>query len=749
MSFRAEKIVTYVLGAVLAAGPAAAGTDLAVAPEPRSHTEVIKGPGAEFEIVVAGRTPPVNRSIVVEGPAEDVKIKLVPGRDFSSMEALAASLARPGMTDEEKVKAGFYLAVHNFYDRGSRGCDDPLEYVNLWGFSFCGNYALFLDALWTAMGFPCVFLNPVIGMQGGHTITAVYYDNQWHMYDSRLRGYFLNRDNRTIASLVELDRDDGLIRRGLDYDNRMLGHWHYSIVNYNYFNSASDWYDGYNAHFDNAKRFNRFCPKWDARLNLRPGEKLTLEWGNRGKWWNRKDLSPRWLELHPHEGREAMTVPPLIYANGTLEFDVDPSLYEKQAREFSGIRSTGGNSPVFQPSAAGKAGSVVYRVRVPYFIPSMRVLAEGFRKTRQDSLAVEISTDEGQTWQSLWRAGDIGKLAVDVETDRTQRVTWYSPHKYSYLVRFTLLGSGSTSDAALGKIRILTDLYYRPMILPALKPGRNRLVYTDRSAGRHERRVTFNWLEDTGIMLSEGRPCIGDQVTVTALVTNSGDTEARDVTVRFYDGDPAEGGEQIGEDQLIPEISPGETRQAAVLWRADQIQIGAGEGISLALERRVKGYTHNTLFVHVDPDGRISERDERNNLCSRQVTVYNQAQLVLSDPSFLTFDRRGDKVRITAMVRNHNLRGLLTRAREARNVMVRFYDGQPVHGRLKENNLIGEAIIPAIEPGEFGIARVDWQVKGLTGRHLVYAIVDPEDRIPETWQKRPGQYMLIKKEIVF
>ena len=745
----ATKTVSFILSFILAAGLAAARPDLTVAPAARSHTEVIKGSKAEFVIDVAGLTPPVNRSVEVVGPAEDVRIEIGGGLDFSSMEALAASLITPGMTDEEKVKAGFYFAVNNFYDRGSRGCDDPLEYVSLWGFSWCGNFGLFLNALWTAAGFPSVFLNPVIGLQGGHTISAVYYDSRWHMLDSRLRGYFLNRDNRTIASLVDLDRDDGLIRRGLDYHNRMLGHWSYHLVNYNYFNSASDWYGGYNAHFDNENLFNRDCPKWDPRLNLRSGEKLTLEWCNKGKWWNRKDLSPRWLELHPNEGLEAKTVPPVIYANGTLEFNVDPRRYKKQAQEFSGIHSGGGASPVFRPAAIKQTGSVVYRVRVPYFIPSMRVLAEGFLKSENDSAAIDISTDEGKTWLCIWRAEDTGKLNVDVTTDQTQRVTWHSPHKYSYLVRLSLHASRSTGDAALGNIRILTDLFYRPMILPALKMGRNRVIYSDRSRGRHQRQVTFNWLEDTNILLSEDRPCIGEEVAVTALVTNSGSEEARNVVVRFYDGDPAGGGAQIGEDQVIPGISPDETERAEVIWHAVQRQIGAVEGVSLSLQRRVKGYTHNTLFIQVDPDGRIAESDEENNLSSRQVIVYNQAQLVLKDPSFLTFERQGEKVRITAMVRNQNLYGLLPRVREARNVVVRFYHGQPIHRSRKGDNMIGESVIPSIAPGEFGIARVDWEVKGLSGRHLIHVIVDPEDLIPETWQDNPGAYMQIKKEIIF
>jgi len=741
-------ITSLILSLGLPVWLSAAPADLAVSPSARSHTQEIRGPEASFTIDVAGKTPPVNRSIEIAGPAEDIRIKIDGGLDFSSIKALAESLVKPGMTDEEKVKACFYFAVNNLYDRGAAGCDDPLEYISLWGHSYCGNFGLFVNALWKALGFPAVFLNPVIGLPSGHTISAVYYDNQWHMYDSRLRGYFLNWDNRTVASLVELDRDDNLIRRALDYDNRLHGHWDFPLIMVNYFNAASDWYDGYDAHFGNARLFNTDCPRWDPSVTLREGEKLTLNWTNAGKWWSRKDLSPRWLELHRREGREAMKVPPVIYANGTLEFRIDPRLYKSQAQEFSGIQASGGKNPVFEPAQTRKKGYIVYRVKVPYFIPSLRVEAAGFRKSPDDQLAIELSTDEGASWQPLWQAESTGNIKIDISTDQIQRVTMYSPNKYSCLLRFSLEPRGAVHDVSFSSIRLTADLFYRQHILPALKNGTNRIVYSDRSKGSYKKQVTFNWLEDTNILFSEDRPGEGDSVIVTALVRNNGDSPAQEVKVRFFDGDPEKGGVKIGGDQVIAVIAPGATEQVAVVWLPVQRQLDAGVGYSVSSGEKMTGYLHNTIYVQVDPENSIPESDETNNITSREVTVYNMANLILSHPSFITFDRSGDKVTISALVRNQNLWGLLPRAREACNVVVRFYDGQPMDGRL-ERGVIGQAVIPAIPAGEFGLARIEWDVKGLTGRHVVYVIADPEDKIPEKWQNGRRNYMLVKKEIVF
>ncbi|MFC2076469.1 CARDB domain-containing protein [candidate division KSB1 bacterium] len=719
------------------------GADLDIAPTVKTHTETIKGNSAEFVIDVQGRTPPANRELTIAGPAEDIRVRVDGGLDFSSIKALAASLTTPGMTDEEKAKACFYFAVNNFYDRGSRGCDDALEYASLWGASYCGNYATFLIALWEALGFPTAYLNPTIGLPSGHGVTQVYYDNQWHMYDSRLRGYFLNWDNLTIASAVDLDSDDNLIRRAVGYDNRVVGHWDYFTTFIMYFDSASDWYGRYDTGFKDDLRQNRDTPLYDPRINLRQGETLRLGWDKRDKWWSRKDLSEQWLKTHPREGREAITVPPIIYANGVHEFRIEPKLHKKQAETSAGIRVRGGGSPVFQPSSKGKTGYLIYKVMVPYFMPSMNIQATARIQSRTDSLTIDISTDEGATWMPLWRPDGSGEITIDVGSEEIQRITWFSPNKYSYLVRFSLRAEGSTDDVALGNITINTDLYYRPVILPGLKAGVNKIVYSDRSRGRHGRQVTYKWLEDTNIILSEDRPCVEDSVLVTAVVSNKGDEPVRDIAVRFFDGDPASGGERIGEDQTISAIGPGEQAEVSVNWIAGQHQIGGSYGVSIASQAKVSGYTHNTLFVQVDPENRIADSNRDNNLTSRDLIVHNKAELVLYHPSFIDFDRQGDRVRISAMVRNHNLTGLLTRAREARDVVVRFYDGPP----QLDGTLIGEAVIPEIQPGEFGAARVDWDVTGLSGRHQIHIRIDPDDKIPERWQTASRKYMQIKKAI--
>lgn len=60
-------------------------------------------------------------------------------------------------------------------------------------------------------------------------------------------------------------------------------------------------------------------------------------------------------------------------------------------------------------------------------------------------------------------------------------------------------------------------------------------------------------------------PEINESVSVAATVSNTGQESAADIPVRFYDGDPAEGGILIAED-IIAAVSAGGMGTASVTW---------------------------------------------------------------------------------------------------------------------------------------------------------------------------------------
>jgi hypothetical protein len=93
-------------------------------------------------------------------------------------------------------------------------------------------------------------------------------------------------------------------------------------------------------------------------------------------------------------------------------------------------------------------------------------------------------------------------------------------------------------------------------------------------------------------------------ITLRATVANSGNviTYTEPVAVRFYDGDPASGGVQIGEDQFVSLTGCGDNQTVSVVWPA--VAPGA-----------------HMVYVLVDPDGQVDESDESNNLGSQTILV--------------------------------------------------------------------------------------------------------------------------------
>ena len=67
------------------------------------------------------------------------------------------------------------------------------------------------------------------------------------------------------------------------------------------------------------------------------------------------------------------------------------------------------------------------------------------------------------------------------------------------------------------------------------------------------------------IIFSKPVPTVGDTITITANVHNTGAAQANAVLVRFFDGDPNTGGTQIGET-TVSSISAFGSAPASIIW---------------------------------------------------------------------------------------------------------------------------------------------------------------------------------------
>ncbi|HYG56777.1 MAG TPA: CARDB domain-containing protein, partial [Symbiobacteriaceae bacterium] len=91
------------------------------------------------------------------------------------------------------------------------------------------------------------------------------------------------------------------------------------------------------------------------------------------------------------------------------------------------------------------------------------------------------------------------------------------------------------------------------------------------------------------------QPVEGDTVTVSLYVHNIGGSPVSLAAVRFYDGDPAAGGQPIGQDQEITSLVPGGRQQVQIEWPT----------VGLTGTHR--------LYAVVDPGLAVAEVSEANN----------------------------------------------------------------------------------------------------------------------------------------
>jgi hypothetical protein len=105
--------------------------------------------------------------------------------------------------------------------------------------------------------------------------------------------------------------------------------------------------------------------------------------------------------------------------------------------------------------------------------------------------------------------------------------------------------------------------------------------------------------------------------TISATIYNIGTTDASDVLVWFFDGNPDAGGVQISSDQVIPSILAGGAGSAQVSWNITE-KVGS-----------------HAIYVKIDPYNTIAESDEGNNQAFRQIAVPG---VTCSDPNVVIDD---------------------------------------------------------------------------------------------------------------
>ncbi len=199
----------------------------------------------------------------------------------------------------------------------------------------------------------------------------------------------------------------------------------------------------------------------------------------------------------------------------------------------------------------------------------------------------------------------------------------------------------------------------------------------------------------------------GMALELNGVVTNSGSDALSDIDVAFFDGDPDNGGAQIGATALIANLAP----QASVAVQVQWAEIpSAGDRV---------------IYLVVDPANTILEVDEGDNIAFRDLDVDALPDLAIDAGSISlspTFPPAGQEISIDVTVANLGAQG-------ASSVLVRAFAGDPNDGGLEIGSGITLASVAAFTSE---VASFSHTIPNGVSIQEVHVLVDPSDTIRES-----------------
>ena len=428
------------------------------------------------------------------------QIKIIPesGIDVTNLQSLVRTVTAGCRTDQEKMIALWGFITRNPFYHGCEARDgkqatteygvvhDPVKAFNVYGTVICYQVADMLANMAQEAGITV----RTRSIPYSHNLMEAYYSDAWHLFDAQYdcQAYYLKQDGKTIASLNEVDSDP----RSFILDQKNPSEPFFQFDHY-----GGIFWPWESKKFVVEKWFERFETSTlgyrrpvdrqghTVIISLRRGEKLVRRWDNEGKWyctaelferWNR-DYTQRWVALGPHDPRN----PQNTYANGWLIYEPD---WEASGKNFAGSLERADESTLFKdgriyPSDSRKAKAAI-RVRSPYLIvghPNRLAVngdsengacfaADFYRANDKTSAAINISRDNGLTWQRVWEDDRTGEHRVELD------LTDYVEGTYSYLIQVEMQAD-NREDVWFGKPSIRNSIFYSPLLLPGLHQGEN------------------------------------------------------------------------------------------------------------------------------------------------------------------------------------------------------------------------------------------------------------------------------------
>jgi hypothetical protein len=434
-----------------------------------------------------------------EPPAVVCRINVTSDKvpDVSDIDAWKRSFLKPGMTDREKALAA-WRAVVMFQHQDSPPLEflqheqtvlDPIKLFNVYGYGFCSQASAHVAALARAAG-----LKARGWGINAHSVPEVYYDGAWHLLDASLVNYFPKPD----GSLAGVEENPGY--KGNDAKLRAFHQadgwtgWKRGpelLIRSPYFDEHGWWPAKTHGWYATMQEYDGTVGKegkpflyeygyaqgYRVDVRLRPGERLTRNWGNQGLHVNMNGAAPGCMT--GKTGTDSLVYTPKFgdiapgrVGNGALEYKVP---LKDGAFRTADLLAENLQEKDLQVADPGKPGVFVLRM------PSSYVYLTGslaFNPTVGDggSVAVSFSDNNGLDWTELTNVTKPGQKLI--------RLTPLVLRRYDYQLKFELRGR----DTRLTALTLVHAIQHSQRPLPALGEGENTITF---SAGPPEGTITI------------------------------------------------------------------------------------------------------------------------------------------------------------------------------------------------------------------------------------------------------------------
>ncbi|MGA2032471.1 MAG: hypothetical protein ABSG68_09460 [Thermoguttaceae bacterium] len=413
--------------------------------------------------------------------------------DYTDMPSLARSATALWQTPQDKC-----IAVWRWGRRSRRQTScasedgrtiwDPILHYNSYGSMNCGIISSLNIACWLELGYRAHYVQ-----LGDHTVSEVSWDDgaTWHLFDSSMSAFCYNHQG-VVASCDEIKRADacelsgGKSERGHYYFYHIappcgshLGPTGWRFACDNPVENQRTLFNGADSYMHNFS-VDRYCQY--ARtghryvLNVRPYECYT-------RYWRPLDRPERAGTSAAHDpdyfrpvsGRDPDDPhgPQDIRGNGQWVFQ--PDLAAKDWREClydeAGLAAnTESGGPKLHPAAAGRAACAVFKISAANVITSMRIEADGLRRTEADVLKISVSRSAGMGWSPLWQAEKTGPQPIRLKLrDEVAGVT-------QCLIKIEMLAAAEPDAAGLDALKVTTTTQLNRRTLPSLSLGSNQVM---------------------------------------------------------------------------------------------------------------------------------------------------------------------------------------------------------------------------------------------------------------------------------